>query len=130
MTKTAERQFPVGYCINCGCTMVCDVRAESRHASAHGITFRYIEESCFCTSCGKQVYVPDIEDANCARREEAYAKAKVDMLGELAATTSRKRESRPVPFGRCPLQCELKTVEGVCVFRKCLNTRHNKKGAK
>ena len=40
-----------------------------------GVCYRFEEEHAFCEKCGEEVYVPEINDANAARNNKAYAKA-------------------------------------------------------
>lgn len=40
-----------------------------------GISFSYVEQTAYCSECGEEVYVPEINDLNVIAREDAYRKA-------------------------------------------------------
>ena len=60
------------YCINCNdrtkyITKVCD-----REITVKGISFKYVHHSAYCSECGQEVYVPDINDQNAEERTDGF----------------------------------------------------------
>lgn len=63
------------YCINCDNETTYIVKYQRVEMTVRGTTFNYIEQSAFCSVCGEEIYVPEINDINVMSREEAYRKA-------------------------------------------------------
>lgn len=61
------------FCINCGCKQDYIVKDRIDSLNVRGIEFTYLEEIDYCSNCGKEVYVPEINDYNCEARENAYS---------------------------------------------------------
>lgn len=80
----------VAYCIGCNDIRPYAVAAKKSDATVRGTTFSYMEQIAHCIQCGEEVYAPDVNDANCRAREEAYAECKVKLYelkrGDLFAT--------------------------------------------
>lgn len=65
----------ITFCINCGEKTEYIVKSQRVDMSVRGIEFSYVEHTAYCSVCGEEVYVPEINDLNVASREEAYRKA-------------------------------------------------------
>lgn len=63
------------YCINCDEKTTYTVKCQRVEMTVRGTTFSYVEQAAYCSVCGEQVYVPEINDLNVVSREEAYRKA-------------------------------------------------------
>jgi hypothetical protein len=44
-------------------------------STVRNVTFSYLERRAYCTVCGNEIYVPEVNDANVESRERAYAAA-------------------------------------------------------
>lgn len=67
------------FCTECRDFTEYTVRLSPSLAAVRGtkfIHFVYIRKSAICAKCGKEVYVPEINDENVEAREAAYRKAK------------------------------------------------------
>ena len=71
-----ERVLNCGYCFVCGDVKPYIVETKKTEATVRGVTFSYTEQIAHCAQCGKEVYDPDVNDANCRAREKAYAECK------------------------------------------------------
>ena len=60
------------FCINCGKKLPFIVKMAQKDISVRGIAFSYHEQSAYCIDCGREVYVPIINDNNVSARERAY----------------------------------------------------------
>lgn len=65
-----------GYCFVCDDVKPYTIEAKKTEATVRGKTFSYTEQIAHCAQCGKEVYDPDVNDANCRAREKAYAECK------------------------------------------------------
>ena len=64
------------YCIWCAEKTPYDIHVENKHLiHANGIGFFVKELNATCRNCGFDIYVPEVNDQNVARREEAYRKS-------------------------------------------------------
>lgn len=63
------------YCINCDEKTTYTVKCERVEMAVRGISFSYVEHTAYCSVCGEELYVPEINDLNVVSREEAYRKA-------------------------------------------------------
>lgn len=63
------------YCINCMEKVDYKTETVTVDMDIDGVCYRFEEEHAFCEKCGEEVYVPEINDANAARNNKAYAKA-------------------------------------------------------
>ena len=60
------------YCIHCGGMRGYKRQVSREEMTVRGTAFRYLEQAVFCTECGEEVYVPEINDRNTEARECAY----------------------------------------------------------
>lgn len=63
------------YCIHCGEMREYKLKTSREETTVRGTTFSYLENTAFCTECGEEVYIPEINDMNVQAREDAYRKA-------------------------------------------------------
>lgn len=66
---------PTAICIECGCKTTYALKSTLEELTIRGITFKYVEHSAYCTQCGKEVYVAEVNDENVQSREDGYRKA-------------------------------------------------------
>ena len=64
------------YCIHCGEMQEYKRKVSREEMTVRGTAFRYLEQAAFCTECGEEVYVPEINDRNAEARECAYRAAR------------------------------------------------------
>ena len=64
------------YCFICDDVRPYTVEEKKTEVTVRGTTFSYTEQIAHCAQCGKEVYDPDVNDANCRAREKAYAECK------------------------------------------------------
>lgn len=64
------------YCIHCDHRVEYCVRSQRVSVDIRGIVFTYDELVAYCSKCGAELYVPEINDANVIARKEAYEMAK------------------------------------------------------
>ena len=62
------------YCINCMEKVDYKTETVAVDMDIDGVCYRFEEEHAFCEKCGEEIYVPEINDANVARNNKAYAK--------------------------------------------------------
>ena len=62
----------LAYCINCACKNKFSIKASRKAITVKGIEISYIERSAHCSTCGEEIYVPEVNDENVISREEAY----------------------------------------------------------
>lgn len=62
-------------CIECGCKTAYTLKSTLEELTVRGVTFKYVEHSAYCTQCGEEVYVAEINDENVQSREDGYRKA-------------------------------------------------------
>lgn len=62
-------------CIECGCKTTYTLKTTLEELTIRGVTFRYVEYSAYCTRCGNEVYVAEINDENVQSREDGYRRA-------------------------------------------------------
>lgn len=80
--KIDEDDWKVALVLNSGYCFVCDdfkpytIETKKTEVTIRGTTFDYTEQIAHCALCGKEVYSPDVNDANCRAREKAYAECK------------------------------------------------------
>lgn len=63
------------YCIHCDEKTAYTVKSQREEMTVRGIEFCYVELTAYCSVCGEELYVPEINDLNVMSREEAYRKA-------------------------------------------------------
>ena len=63
------------FCIECGEKVSYSITSDRVEITIRGIKFSYVELSAYCVKCGKEIYVPEVNDMNVVSREEAYRKA-------------------------------------------------------
>lgn len=66
---------PVAFCISCDEKTEYIIKACKRDITVKGVTFSYVHQTAYCTKCGDELYVPEINDENVQSREDAYRKA-------------------------------------------------------
>ena len=62
------------FCIECGCEVNYTLKSYLEELNVRGINFNYVEHSAYCSQCGNEVYVPEINDENVRTRENEYRK--------------------------------------------------------
>ena len=65
----------VAYCIDCDEKKAYSIKTRRVDMEVRGVAFSYVEHVAYCIECGKEVYVPEINDLNVYAREEAFRKA-------------------------------------------------------
>ena len=63
------------FCLECGCTRSYTLQYSRERITVKGIEFVYTEIHAVCETCGSEIYVPEINDANVDAREDGYRKA-------------------------------------------------------
>lgn len=63
------------YCINCDKKNTYYLKSQRVNMDIRGIFFGCVEQTAYCSECGEEVYVPEINDLNVIAREDAYRKA-------------------------------------------------------
>lgn len=64
------------YCIHCNQRVRYCMRSQRVNMSIQGIAITYDELVAYCSNCGEELYVPEINDANAAARKGAYETVK------------------------------------------------------
>jgi len=73
----------IAFCTNCGSYNSYEERAEkSTIGVANGIEFGFAKVCAICSKCGKEVYVPEINDKNEKARNEAFAACRAYRNGK------------------------------------------------
>ena len=60
------------YCINCDKKQSYYIIKFSQKVTVRGTTFYYLETKAYCSECGEEIYVPEINDINVQARKDAY----------------------------------------------------------
>lgn len=63
------------FCVNCGAETEYEVKSRKIEQTVRGITFSYVERTAYCTVCGEETYVAEVNDENAIAAHEAYRKA-------------------------------------------------------
>lgn len=63
-------------CLNCGKKRSYHVSRRQAKVNIRGVEFVYPEDVAHCASCGKEIYVPTINDMNVRIRERYYEEAR------------------------------------------------------
>lgn len=72
------------YCINCDEKNPYTVSFRRVGRNVHGITFNYVEQIAYCSICGEEIYVAEINDTNVESLNEAYRNASnMNMTAEI-----------------------------------------------
>ena len=58
-------------CLDCGCRTRYTIKTQKAEAKVRGARFEYDETLAYCTECGAEVYVPEINDKNVEAMEKA-----------------------------------------------------------
>lgn len=66
---------PTALCITCGCKTNYTIKSHLEKLTVREISFNYVEHTAFCSLCGNEIYVPEVNDENVQSREDAYRKA-------------------------------------------------------
>lgn len=61
------------FCIDCCCEQPYVVSERNVQARVSDVLVIYTEKIAHCPICGAEMYVPELNDENCAAREKAYA---------------------------------------------------------
>ena len=64
------------FCIDCSEYRSYTVRTHPETITVRDVSFTYMEERAFCNSCGKQVYVPEVNDHNVDARIREFMQAR------------------------------------------------------
>lgn len=65
----------IGYCINCCESREYKVYTRSAKGKYRKINYEFSEQVAICKTCGAEIYVPELNDANAEAAEAAYKKA-------------------------------------------------------
>lgn len=63
------------FCFKCDRKQRYRLKVTPIRREVRGITFEYNERTAFCVECGKEIYVPEINDINVQAQENAYREA-------------------------------------------------------
>ena len=66
------------FCIRCGAYHEYYVKTRITHDVLRDIRFVWVKDTAYCMACEEEIYVPEVNDRNCANREynyQRYAKA-------------------------------------------------------
>jgi len=63
------------FCPNCGCQKRYSLSSCKSENEIRGIPFEYVEHTAYCSDCGKELYIAEINDANVQAQEDAYRAA-------------------------------------------------------
>lgn len=66
---------PIAFCINCNEKKEYEIKVCRREIKVRGVVFSYVHQTAYCTACNKEVYVPELNDANAQARKDGYRKA-------------------------------------------------------
>ena len=64
------------YCIHCDCRVEYCLKSQRLALDIRGIVITYDELVAYCSKCGAELYVPEINDANVEVRKATYEMAK------------------------------------------------------
>ena len=64
------------YCIHCDCRVEYCLKSQRVALDIRGIAITYDELVAYCSKCGAELYVPEINDANVVARKETYEMTK------------------------------------------------------
>ena len=64
------------YCIHCDCKVECCLKSQRVALNIRAIDITYDELVAYCSKCGAELYVPEINDANVEVRKATYEMAK------------------------------------------------------
>lgn len=65
----------IGYCINCCESREYEVKTRPAKGKYRKIDYEFAEQVAICKTCGAEIYVPALNDANVEAAEAAYKKA-------------------------------------------------------
>lgn len=65
----------IGYCINCCESREYKVNTRPAKGKYRNINYEFAEQVAICKTCGAEIYVPVLNDANVEAAEAAYKKA-------------------------------------------------------
>lgn len=63
------------FCSRCNCQKPLRTYTRLEHQNVRGVGFSYMGRHAICKTCGSEVYVAELNDANARAREDAYASA-------------------------------------------------------
>ncbi len=64
----------MAFCISCGTNKPVKMDSLSVEAEVRGVKISYVETRAICPECGKELYLPEVNDKNTQAREAAYRK--------------------------------------------------------
>lgn len=70
--------YPKRFCMHCMDELPYYAREKDVSVTVRDVEFQYSELTAYCLCCGKEIYVPYINDVNCERRKLAYWRSKND----------------------------------------------------
>jgi hypothetical protein len=62
----------MAFCINCGQYVSYSIATSQKEVEVRGKTFIYNKHFAICNKCGKEIYVPEINDINVETIKECY----------------------------------------------------------
>ena len=65
----------IEYCINCCEPREYEVKTRPAKGKYRKINYEFSEQVAICKTCGAEIYVPELNDANAEAAEAAYKKA-------------------------------------------------------
>lgn len=65
----------IGYCVNCCEPREYEVSTRPAKGKYRKIDYEFAEQVAICKTCGSEIYVPELNDANVEAAEAAYKKA-------------------------------------------------------
>lgn len=64
-------------CVHCYEKVPYETFIEETTGKIRGVEVNYIEKYAICKNCGRRIYIPEFEDGNMKRLEEAYWRIEV-----------------------------------------------------
>ncbi len=64
----------MAFCISCGTNMPVKMDSLSVEVEVRRVKISYVETRAICSECGKELYLPEVNDKNAQAREAAYRK--------------------------------------------------------
>ena len=71
-----------GTCCSCEKCVKCRVNEQPQTMVIRGLPFNFLMKRAFCPICGDEVYIPEVHDENCNRRNEAFIIAHEKRYGK------------------------------------------------
>lgn len=77
LPQSDDESLTRAYCICCGGFRRVRIKQKPTKFSTNGLSLAYDERSAYCRCCGNEVYVPEVNDENCAARLRAFSAARL-----------------------------------------------------